>query len=270
MSIAAGYEAKLERARRVCAELAGKNSTAREPFPEMPSGEFDAEKFLDRLTDAAFLHQAKLRHPFAVRLAAGGWTKAQLREWVRQDYRRVLASIRRHTLLAANAAEYETLRGLLARVTAEADVDPVGGSFFALPQLWIKFGIGLGLTREEIVAFKPHAEIELLDEAMLVEARSATRLPVRDLVDACIEPVLHGLWGEALEEKLGLARESLDFFRAVAADRWGEETGRAILAPLAATRESQLALWNQYRSEAARDREWERFSLLMGILETTG
>ena len=275
---------RVEQARRTYAQLADKSPAAREAFPGMPSGDFTPEEFLDRLTDAAFLHHAKLRHPFAVRLVEGGWTKGQLREWVRLDYRRILAVIRRHTLLAANATEYETLLGLLARVKTEADVDPAGGSFFALPQLWIKFGIALGLKREEIVSFQPYPEIGLLDEALLAEARafvpraldprvldplSGTTLPARDLVDAVLDSVFYQLWGEALERKLGLAHESLDFFRAVAADRWGEETGRAILAPQAATRESQAALWNQYRTEAERDLEWDRFSLLEKILETT-
>lgn len=267
MGIVMGHEERVEQARRNYAELAGKPPAAREAFPGMPSGEFTPEEFLERLTGAAFSHHAKLRHPFAVRLAAGGWTKDQLREWVRQDYQRILTAIRRHTLLAANATDYETLRGLLARVKAEADVDPVGGSFFALPQLWIKFGIALGLGREEIVSFQPQVEIGLLNETLLADARAAKTLPPRDLVDASLDPVFYRVWGEALERKMGLEHEALDFFRAVAADRWGEETGRAILAPQAATRESQAALWTQYREEAARDREWDRFSLLEKILE---
>jgi hypothetical protein len=261
---------RVELARRMYAQWAREGGSGKgEPFPGVPSGDFTPEEFLDRLTAAAFLHHAKLRHPFAARLVEGGWTKAQLREWVRQDYRRILTAIRRHTLLAANATEYETLRGLLARVKAEADVDPVGGTFFALPQLWIKFGIALGLAREEIVSFQPYPEIGLLDDALLADARTATRLPARDLVDASLDPVFGQLWGEALERTLGLARDALDFFRAVAADRWGEETGRAILASRAATRESQAALWNQYRAEAESDLEWDRFSLLEKVLETT-
>lgn len=274
------HEERLEQARRIYARLAQSGSggpAARGAFSEIPSGDLIAEAFLDRLADAAFLHHAKLRHPFAVRLAEGGWTTAQLREWVRQDYQRILTAIRRHTLLAAHAADYETLRGLLARVTAEADVDPVSGSFFALPQLWIKFGIALGLTRQEIVQFRPHPEIARLNETMLAEARapgprseepqSGATLPARDLVDAALDPVFYQVWGEALERKLGLAHEALDFFRAAAADRWGEETGRAILEQQTATRDAQTALWNRYRAEAGRDREWDRLSLLEKILQ---
>lgn len=147
----------------------------------------------------------------------------------------------------------------------------MGGSFFALPQLWIKFGIALGLRRDEIVSFQPHGEIGLLDDALLAGARAlgsqaGAALPARDLVDAAVEPVFYQVWGEALERKLGLAHDALDFFWAVAADRWGEETGRAILAQRAGSRESQAALWKQYRAEGERDREWERWSLLQKIL----
>jgi hypothetical protein len=185
---------------------------------------------------------------------------------VRQDYARIVAVIRRHSLLAANASDYETVWELLTRVKVEADVDPVGGTFFSLPQLWIKFGIALGLSREEIVESRPHAGLALLNEAMLSEARTSAAVPVRDVVDAALDPVFYRLWGEALERTLNLPHDALDFFWAIAADRWGEETGRTILARRAGTPESRAALWNQYRSETECDREWERLSLLLTIL----
>ena len=165
------------------------------------------------------------------------------------------------------ASDYETLRGLLARVKADADVDPVSGTFFALPQLWIKFGIPLGLSRKEIVSARPDPAIGQLNEAMLSEARSASALPIGDLLDAALDPVFYQIWGETLERSLGLAHEELDYFWAIAAGRWGEETGRAILAQRAVARESQAALWNQYRAEAEHDRIWDRLSLLQKILE---
>ncbi len=261
-----GHDKRVEQARSIYAQLAHEGGAAQEPFPGAPSGDLAPEEFLDRLTDAAFLQHPKLRHPFAIALVDGRWTKAQLREWVREDYQRIVAAIRRHSLLAAMASDYETLRDLLTRVKAEADVDPVGGTFFALPQLWIKFGIALGLAREEIVAARPHPEIELLNEALLSEVRLAVSLPVRDLLDATLESAFYQVWGETLERRLGLPHDALDYFWAVAADRWGEETGRAILAPRAASRDSQAALWSEYRAAAEHDREWDRLSLLQKIL----
>jgi len=266
--ISMGHDERVEAARRIYAQLAQAGGAAvREPFPP-PGDALAPDEFLDRLTNTAFELHPKLRHPFAVRLVAGGWTKGPIREWVRQDYERIVVSIRRHSLLAANASDYETVWSLLTRVKAEADVDPVGGTFFALPQLWIKFGIALGLMREEIVESRPHPVLALLHEAMLSEARFSAALPVRDLVDAALDPVFYRLWGEALERTLALPHEALDFFWAMAADRWGEETGRTILARRVESRESQAALWNQYRMEAESDREWDRWSLLHAILES--
>ena len=268
-----GHEERLEAARRIYAQLApAGGAAARAPFPPPPSDSLAPDDFLDRLTDTALELHPRLRHSFAVRFVAGRWTIRQTQEWVRQDYQRIVVLIRRHSLLAANASAYETIWSLLTRVKVEADVDPVGGTFFALPQLWIKFGIALGLSREEIVESRPHPGLALLNEAMLSEARFSAALPVRDVVDAALDPVFYRLWGEALERALELPHEALDFFWAVAADRWGEETGRTLLRQdlggQGASREAQAALWNQYRSDTEADREWHRLDVLQTILES--
>ena len=266
------YERMVEEAREIYAQIAKSGGAAApERFPDLPAERLEPGPFLDRLAETAFRHHAKLRHPFAARLVEGQWTKAQLGEWVRQEYPRIVVAIRRHALLAANATDYETIWSLLTRVKIEADADPVGGTFFALPQLWAKFGIALGLTREEIVEARPHPVLALWNEAMLAEARfAAAALPVRELVEAALEPVFYRVWGEALERAFPLPRDAFDFFWAIAADRWGEETGRAILARRAISRESQVKLWNQYRAEVEDGREWHRWSVLQAILESAG
>ena len=238
-------------------------------FPEPPSGALSLDEFLDRLIETACEHNPKLRHPFAIRLVQGYWNKKQVQEWVRQDYQRTIQTIRRHALLAANSADYEVVWGLLTRVKAEADSDPVGGTFFALPQLWLKFGIALGLTREEIVGCRPHPLLGLINDSMLSEVRFASAFSVREFVDAVLDPIFYQLWGEALGKSLGLPRDAMDFFWAIGADRWGEETGRSILQSWAGSRENQVELWNKYRAEVADDREWHRLTILQTILEST-
>ena len=240
----------------------------RKAFPEPPAEKMTPEKWVDRLVVTALQQSPLLLHPFAVRMVQGKWTKAQIREWARQEYQRTLYVIRHHALLAANASQYELLWGLLNRVKAEADSDPVGGTFFALPQLWLKFGISLGLTRPKIVGCQPHPLLTLINDAGFSELRFSAAFPVRDLVDSVFEPVIAQLWGEALKKSLRLPYDALDYFRAMGADRWGEEVGRSILQGWADTREQQVQLWNQYRAEVANDREWQRLTLLQEILES--
>ena len=239
-----------------------------ELFPGPPTGTCSSEAFVDRLLDAAFQRSAKLRHPFAIRLARGEWKKHQIQEWVRQEYQGIVYLIRRHTLLAANCSNDETIWGLLTRVKVEADSDPVGGNFFALPKLWTKFGIALGLSREELTGFRPHPLLGLFNESSLAEVRFSATLPLRDFVDAMLDPLFHQLWGESLENSLHPPHDALDFFWAIASDRWGGETGRSILQGWAGTPEAQAELWSRYQSEVEQDREWLRFTILQRILES--
>ena len=270
------YDELLKRARAVYLRGGeGAGAQAAEPFPAAPGVVLAPGEFVDRMTEAAFERSAKLHHPFAMRLGRGEWTKAQVREWARQDYQRTLYALRRHALIAANAADYETIWGLIARVKAEADADPVGGTFFALPQLWLKFGIALGLERREMAESTPHPELRGTNEAMVDELRFSGAIPVMEFIDAMLDPVFYRLWGEALASSLGLEREQLDFFWAIAADRWGTETGRAILEKWAGAgansgddiKAAQTALWKRLAEEMKEGREWQRFSILESLLE---
>ncbi len=238
-----------------------------ELFPAPPDAALPPQEFLDRLLAAAFQASPKLRHPFAIRLARGEWSKAQLQEWVRQDYQRSVCAIRRHALVAANSPDYDVIWALITRVKAEADADPVGGVFFALPQLWIKFGISLGLAREEVTGARPHPLLQLLNQAMLDEVRFSGAVPVDDFVNALLDPIFYRIWGDALENSLRLPADALDFFWAMAGSRWGEETGRAVFERMAGSPESQKALWNRYRAEIQQGREWHRLTILQRILE---
>ena len=262
-------ETRLEQARKSYARSAehGQKSVT-EPVPGPPAGTLSSEAFVDCLLEAAFQRSTKLRHPFAIRLARGEWKKQQIQEWVRQEYQGIVYLIRRHALLAANCSDYETLWGLLTRVKVEADSDPVGGNFFALPKLWSKFGIALGLTREEVTGFRPHPLLSVLNQSRLAEARFSATLPVREFVDAMLDPLFHQIWGEALENSLHPPHDALDFFWAIASDRWGGETGRSILQAWAGTPEAQAELWRRYQAEVEQDQEWLRFTILQRILES--
>ena len=271
------YDELLKRARAVyMREGPGGGTHAAEPYPAAPESVLDPGQFVDRMADAAFERSAKLHHPLAMRLGRGELTKAQVREWARQDYQRTVYALRRHALIAANATDYETIWGLIARVKAEADADPVGGTFFALPQLWLKFGISLGLDRQEIIESTPHPELRQANEAMVDELRFSGAMPAMEFVDAMLDPVFYRLWGEALARSLGLEHQALDFFWAIAADRWGGETGRMILEKWAGAstaskngvKAAQAALWKRLAEEMKEGRDWQRFSILENLLES--
>ncbi len=275
------YGELLKRAREIYLRGGPSGGThAAEPFPPAPAEALPPREFVDRMAEAAFERSAKLHHPFAMRMGRGEWAKTQIREWARQDYQRTVYALRRHALIAANATDYETIWGLIARVKAEADADPVGGTFFALPQLWLKFGIALGMKRHDLIESSPHPELRQTNEAMVDELRFSGAMPVMEFIDAMLDPIFYRLWGEALARSLGLDREALDFFWAIAADRWGAETGRAILEKWAggganfgdrANRDDkktvQTELWKRLAEEMKEGREWQRFSILESLLE---
>ena len=270
------YNELLKRARAVYLHGGpGAWPQAAEPFPATPDAALAPGEFVDRMAEAAFERSVKLHHPFAMRLGRGEWSRAQLREWARQDYQRTVYALRRHALIAANAVDYETIWGLIARVKTEADADPVGGTFFALPQLWLKFGIALGLERHHMIESTPHPDLRRANEAMVDELRFSGAIPVLEFIDGMLDPLFNRLWGEALALSLGLDRESLDFFWAIAADRWGAETGRAILEKWAGRgaasgddlKGMQTALWKRFAEEMKEGREWQRFSILESLLE---
>ena len=260
------YEEMLEYARNSYSQPPVK--AIRGSFPPKPKEVLPPGEFLDCLIEAAFHNSPNLLHPFASRLINGKWEKPQLQEWVRQDFQRIVLLIRRHALLAGNSQDYETIWGLLARVKAEADVDPVGGNFFALPKLWTKFGIALGLSREEITDCQPHTLLSLLHESLLTEVRFSSALPVREVVEASIDPVFYRLWGEALEGSCKLPHDALDYFWARASDHWGQETGRSILLRGAESGEIQEVLWSEYQQQIKMDREWHRLTILQRLMDS--
>ncbi|MBI2817891.1 MAG: hypothetical protein HYX72_13230 [Acidobacteria bacterium] len=236
-------------------------------FPAPPDRVLPATDFVNRLLVVAFEASPKLSHPFTVRLARGEWSRAQMQEWVRQEYQHTVCAIRRHALVAANAPTYGEIWALITRVKAEADADPVGGVFFALPQLWVKFGISLGMAREEITESRPHPLLDLLNQSIVDEVRFSGVIPVSEFVNAFLDPIFSRVWGDALENSLHLPPGALDYFGAMAGTRWGEETGRSTFERWASTAESQTQLWSRFSAEPDRSREWQRFAILQQILE---
>jgi hypothetical protein len=237
-------------------------------FPNAPREKLSAQEFVSRLIVTAAEQDARATHPFLRRIAAGQYHTAQLREWVRQNYQSVLGEIRRNAMLAATAQDCDQLRALLSLVGMQADADPVGGAYFSLPQLWIKFGISLGLTREEITKAKPAPDLLRWNEKEMAAARDQRSVPVEMLVRSLLDPALAWVLGARLRQSLKCERNSLDYFWAIAGNRWGEDAGLPTLESWSAEADAQRQLWDLYVEERSSDRNCERLSILQRVVES--
>jgi hypothetical protein len=252
------------------ARLQPQAPAAAQHFPAAPRQELSPAAFVSHLVLNAAELDPRSAHPFLRRLVSGGYSAAQMQQWARQHYQTVVNDIRRHAILAGCAADCDLFRSLLSYSCIEADADPVGGAYFSLPQLWIKFGISLGLNREQIVGSTQAGELQNLQQAALAEARSCRTIPVSLLVDAILNPALAAVLGESLKAQLGYPRDAFDYFWAIAGNRWGDDAGRAILESWSTDTEAQRRIWARYSDERAASREWDYLSLLQQAVEFSG
>jgi len=235
-------------------------------FPSAPH-DLTPSEFVEALIAKAAASDVRAFHSFTRNLACGGYSAPQLREWVRQGYTSVIGDIRRHALIAAAARECDLLRSLLAYAGVEADADPVGGSFFSLPQLWIKFGISLGLTREEVVRAVPCPELVKWEEAATA-AVSRERVPVCIFADAVLDCALADCLGRRLQRQLGHARDSFDYFWAIAGNRWGEDVGLPLLEFWCETSEGKRDVWSRYGNERMLAHTGQRLTIMQTAIES--
>lgn len=248
--------------------LDGHSSVGPQAFPSAPAESLSASGFVSALIAKAAETDPRASHPFLRNVAGGRYGVEQLQEWVRQDYQAVLGAIRRHSVLAACAADCDQLRSLLSYVSIEADADPVSGTFFSLPQLWVKFGIALGLAREQLIHAQPGCQLSEWQIEAMNAARKQSAVPVSLLVNTLLDPVLAAALGKRLISKLSIPRESLDYFWAIAGNRWGENIGWPILEAWSGAAAQQAELWNRYAAELAASREAERLTLLQQAVES--
>ena len=246
--------------------LASPEVLATGEFPSAPHA-LPPPEFVEALIAQAAKSDVRAFHPFMRKLACGGYSAPRLRECVRQGYASVIGDIRRHALIAAAARECDLLRSLLAYAGVEADADPVGGAFFSLPQLWIKFGIALGLTREDIVRAAPCPELVKWEEAATA-AVSKERVPVSIFVDAVLDCALADCLGRRLQNQLGHARDSFDYFWAIAGNRWGEDVGFPLLEFWCETSEGRREVWSRYANERSLAHTEQRLTIMQTAVES--
>ena len=235
-------------------------------FPAAPE-KTSPSAFVDALIASAANYDIRAFHPFLRNLACSRYSLPQLREWVRQHYISVIGDIRRHALVASSAKDCELLRATLSYVAVEADADPVGGAFFSLPQLWIKFGIAIGVTREETVLANASPEL-LRWEASEMAAVSREGVPVSLFVGAVLDCALATCLGRRLQAQMGRTRDSFDYFWAIAGNRWGDDVGRPVLESWCESSKGRQNVWSRYTEERRLARTAQRLTIMQAAVES--
>ena len=246
------------RVRRMYREL---DSSAQTPyFPPAPGRFVEPEAFVDLLSEAVLVNHTKINHPFCVKLVRGEWSRDQLHAWVKQDFHAKVQTIRNDAMIVATAPTLEEMQKQASVVASEAGVDNSG--YPSHPELWLRFGEGLGLTREEIYRSQPSPLMQVVLDAERYRSLSQRigGLPSNMRLGERINAVVYPIWAEAMQEHYGIAREALKFFTAHGeADEDHGEIGRQIVISRATDFETQQHIWHHH--EASQAKQWINYDV---------
>lgn len=230
-------------------------------FPDPPREFLLPQQFVDLLKEAILVHHTKINHPFCVKLFRGEWSKKQLQEWVKQEYHGTVQTLRNDAYIVANGANVEEIRKQITVLVEEAGEDLFGGKYPAHPELFIRFGEGLGLKREEIMNSEPSALMELILDneryrgLRLTIGGLPTNLRLGERINALIFPI----WADVLQEKYGVKREPLEFFYAHAVDVDHGKVGEDIVLSRVKTQEAQRTIW--LHQKKGQQKQWINFDV---------
>lgn len=238
-----------ERVKKIYAEAPIRYTPA---FPPAPTTLVDREQFVNELAEATLVNSAKVSHPFVLNLVRGQLSMDQLRAWAREGYADKVQTIRNDAMIVATAANLEEMKKQATVVASEAGVDGVGPSH---PELWLRFGEGLGLTREEIEENEPTPLTQLVLEAERYRSMSQRigGLPANLRMGERVSSITFPLWAEALVEKYGVPKSAVIFFEAhEEADEDHSEIGRQVVMARATTLEAQRQIWSHQAASNAK------------------
>ncbi len=222
-------------------------------FPPPPDRFLEPEQFADILADVVLEHSAKVLHPFVLRLMRGEYTWRQLQAWAKEGFHDKIQTIRNDAMILATAATLEEMKQQARVVASEAGVDSSG--YESHPELWLRFGEGLGLTREEILHSEPTPLTEVILEAERCRALSQRigGLPTNLRLGERVSSIVFPMWGWALVEKYGVPREATVWFQAhEEADEDHSQIGREIIIRRATTLEMQREMWLHQKCSQAK------------------
>lgn len=258
----------LERVRQLYRAI--KDPWKRPRFPDPPKEFLPPETFLDMAKEAVLLHHTKINHPFCVKLFRGEWSVKQLHGWVKQEYHAVMQTLRNDANIVANAGTLEEIRDQLSVLIEEAGEDICGGKYPAHPELFVRMGEGLGLSRQEIISSEPSALMQLIiDEERYRGLRLTigglpSNLRLGERINALVFPV----WAEVLRDKYHVADKALDFYHAHAVDEEHGKVGERVVLSRATTKEAQSDIW--LRLKKGQQKQWINYDAYNEAAELAG
>ena len=181
-------------------------------------------------------------HPLWLRIAAGELSRPQLQSWAAQFFLQVCEFPRAVSGLHTTCPFLDE-RMKLAESLYEEETGRISGCNVPHPELFIRFGEGIGLERRELLGAKPFpgtsALIRLFESAArdhsFLEGAAAINLAAEGQVPGAFAP-----FARALERHYGLTRDQVAFWDIhEEADREHSYVGDHIVARYATTDELQ-------------------------------
>jgi len=197
-----------------------------------------------------------LDHPFYVAWSKGELTREALQKYAEQYYQWVYAFPTWLSSTHANATDFAMRQEMLENLIDE-ERGPDNH-----PELWLRFGEGLRLNREDILRSSPSPLMQVVLDAERFRSMSQRigGLPSNMRLGERINAVVYPIWADALEEKYGVPRDALDFFTAHGeADEDHGEIGRQIVMSRATDFETQQRIWAHH--EASQAKQWINYDV---------
>jgi len=229
-------------------------------FPPPPTEFLEPARFVDELSEVVLVNHTKINHPFCVKLVRGEWSREQLQAWVKQDFHAKVQTIRNDAMVVAMAPTLEEMKKQVRVVASEAGEDNSG--YPSHPELWLRFGEGLGLSREAIMESRPSALMQVVLDAERFRSQNQRigGLPSNMRLGERVNAIVYPLWAEALAEKYQVPLDHLTFFTAHGeADEDHGEIGRQVVMSRSTTFEVQQEIWRHH--EASQAKQWINYDV---------
>jgi pyrroloquinoline-quinone synthase len=215
--------------------------------------------FVDELKRTIELHRTFGRHPLWMRIQEGAMPRADLRIFAVQFFLQVREFPRAVSALHARCP-FPDERVKLAESLYEEETGRISGCNLPHPELFIRFGEAVGVTRAQMVDGKAlPSTAALIDwfelsttQRSFIEGAAATNLAAEGQVPGAFEP-----FARSLQLRYGVTREQVAFWDVhEAADREHSDIGDHIVLRFATSPEWQekvrhaversLAAWWQF------------------------